>query len=104
MLSLTLILLLIRLTSCSPAIQPQSQSPTRSNRLSHKPSLPSLLEGRMLTNDSHLSQINQQFLDQNMIRQSQIAKRSSWHPLSSGQHPSQFRDNLAINGWTIERE
>lgn len=85
-------------------ITPQEQSP-KSQRLPHKPSLPALLEGRMLTNDSHETKLRQFSFpssDQNTTRRSQPAQRSSWHPESYGQ--SQFQNNLFSNGWTMERE
>lgn len=83
---------------------PQPQSP-RTHRLSHKPSLPALLEGRTLTNDSHESKFRYRSIttsDQSMMRRTQSAQRSSWHPQPL--HSRQFQDNLLSNGWTMERE
>ncbi|PWN31914.1 uncharacterized protein FA14DRAFT_181834 [Meira miltonrushii] len=87
-------------------ITPQTQAP-RSRRLSHKPSLPALLEGRKLTSDSHEAKLRQFTFpassDSTTTKRSQSSQRSSWHPHSHGQQLS-FQDNLFSNGWTMERE
>lgn len=80
------------LSSISPQLSPTSP---KLNRLSHKPSLPVLLEGRMLTNESNGKRLNSSVtLDQGMNRLNQQAQRSSWHPYSFVPHSSQFRDDI----------